>query len=78
MTIEEAISCILELSRSERLRVAQVIIESVASEDDPPLTVAEKRHIDEVLTAEKINPGRRRTWEEVEAEMIVRERRADE
>ena len=75
MSVAEAVSRLLSLSRAERLRVAQELIESVAAEDDPPLTEAQRLHLEAALAEATANPGVGRTWEEVEADMIAREER---
>jgi putative addiction module component (TIGR02574 family) len=73
MSVAEAVSRILTLSRAERLRVAQEIIKSVATEDDPPLTEAERKHLDRAIAEATAHPGVGRSWEEVEADMVARE-----
>jgi putative addiction module component (TIGR02574 family) len=74
MNTVDAVSTILTLSKSDRLRVAQEIIESVASEDEE-VSEAERLHLQRAIAAADANPGAGRSWEEVEADMTAREQR---
>ena len=76
MSVAEAIGVILTLNRTDRLRVAQEIIESVATEeDDPAITEDERRHLQEAIALADANPGAGRTWDEIEAELVALDER---
>jgi len=76
MSVAEAVSTILTLSKTERLRVAHEILESVAIEDaESPISEFERHHLDAAIAAANCNPGAGRTWEEIEAELIELENR---
>jgi len=71
MSVSEAVAEIIRLSVPDRVRAVQRIMDSFTG--DPPLTEAESRHLDWVLSREAADPTAGRDWEEIEAELIARE-----
>jgi putative addiction module component (TIGR02574 family) len=71
MISEAQKQAILELSREERLRLLELIADSLAV-DPPPLSEAQKKLLDERIAAHRADPNRGSPLEEVEARLRAR------
>jgi len=63
---------LLELTPEERLQLAEDLWDSIAPEDLPPLTDAQKRELDRRIDEHQKNPGRASPWDEVRARLWSR------
>jgi putative addiction module component (TIGR02574 family) len=63
---------LLQLTPEERLNLAEELWDSLAEEELPPLTEAQKRELDRRMTEHKKNPERAAPWEEVRARLWAR------
>ncbi len=65
-----------KLSVAERIALVQEIWESIAAEvEQAPLTEVQRQEVDRRLAAHRANPQAALSWEQVEAEALVRIRR---
>jgi putative addiction module component (TIGR02574 family) len=63
---------LLQLSPEERLDLAEELWDSLAEEELPPLTEAQKRELDRRMAEHEKNPQRAAPWEEVRARLWAR------
>ena len=63
---------LLELTPEERIELAQDLWDSIAQEEMPPLTEAQKRELDRRIAEHEKNPERTAPWEEVRARLWAR------
>ncbi|BAZ27877.1 imidazole glycerol phosphate synthase subunit HisH [Cylindrospermum sp. NIES-4074] len=68
MDISATLNEIKALSITDRIRIVQEILESIAAEQTyPDLTAAQKRELDRRITDYEANPDDVMTWEEIKA-----------
>jgi putative addiction module component (TIGR02574 family) len=65
---------LLELTPDERLELVEQLWDSIAPEDMPPLTEAQKKELDRRLAEHEKDPSRASTWEEVRSRLWARYR----
>jgi putative addiction module component (TIGR02574 family) len=58
---------LLKLSPAERIELAQELWDSIAPNDMPPLSEAQKQEIDRRIAEHERDPSRASSWEEVQA-----------
>ena len=67
------IEAILKLDVEERIRIVQIIWDSIAdSPDSVPLTDTEKAHIEKLVAEDDADPGDVMSWAEAKAQIRAR------
>jgi len=63
---------LLKLSPAERIELAQELWDSIAPNDMPPLSEAQKQEIDRRIAEHERDPSRASSWDEVQARLQAR------
>jgi putative addiction module component (TIGR02574 family) len=63
---------LLKLSPAERIELAQELWDSIAPNEMPPLTDAQKQEIDRRIAEHERDPSRASSWDEVQARLQAR------
>jgi putative addiction module component (TIGR02574 family) len=63
---------LMELTPTERIELAEDLLESVGPGDIPPLTAEQQQEIERRLAEHARDPSRASSWEEVKARLWAR------